>query len=364
MNDKIFDGTDKALSSLCALYAKYGFKQYRMSKFEEYDLYVKNKDFLISENVITFTDTDGKLLALKPDVTLSIIKNGKDGDGVQKVYYNEHVYRVSKGTHSFKEFMQVGLERLGEIDDYALSEILLLATKSLETVSDEYVLDISHLGVVKGVLDQINLSNIGKKKVIEYLGEKNAHGVISVCEEENISEKNRELLKKLVTVYGVTEKVLNEIEDLSINENTKKSIEQLKKVVGALNLMGVGDKIRIDFSVVNDMNYYNGLVFKGFISGIPTGILSGGQYDNLMEKMGRRDRAVGFAVYLDELEKLFPDKKDFDVDVVVEYGVQADIELINQTVKNIIDGGESALALNKIPQNLKYKRKVKIEEGE
>ncbi len=363
MNRKIFDSTDKALSSLCALYSKYGFKQYRMSKFEEYDLYVKNKDFLISESVITFTDTDGKLLALKPDVTLSIIKNGKDGEGTQKVYYNEHVYRVSKGTRSFKEFMQVGLERLGDIDDYALSEILLLATKSLDELSDEYVLDISHLGVVKGVLDAINLSDEGKKKVIEYLGEKNAHGVLSVCEDENISKENCELLKKLVTVYGNPEKVLKEIKDLSIDQNTLKSIAQLEKIVGALKLMGVGEKIRIDFSVVNDMNYYNGIVFKGFISGIPTGILSGGQYDNLMNKMGRHDRAVGFAVYLDELERLFPDKKDFDVDVVIEYDANANIEMVNQTVKKIVDGGESALALCKIPTNLKYKRKVKIEEG-
>lgn len=363
MNGKFFDSTDKALSSLCALYSKYGFKQYHMSKFEEYELYVKNKDFLISENVITFTDTDGKLLALKPDVTLSIIKNGKDGDGTQKVYYNEHVYRVSKGTRSFKEFRQVGLECLGDIDDYALSEVLLLATKSLETISGDFVLDISHLGVVKGILDALNLSETGKKKIIEFLGEKNAHGVCGVCEEENVSETNRELLKKLVTVYGSPKKVLEEINCLSIDENTKKAIDQLKKIIGALNLMGVADKIRIDFSVVNDMNYYNGIVFKGFISGIPTGILSGGQYDNLMCKMGRRDKAVGFAVYLDEIERLFPEKNDFDVDVVVEYTNNANIERINQTVKKIIDGGESVLALLKIPKNLKYKRKIKIEEG-
>ena len=59
----------------------------------------------------------------------------------------------------------------------------------------------------------------------------------------------------------------------------------------------------IDFSVVNDMNYYNGIVFKGYIKGIPAGILSGGQYDSLLVKMGRRSRAAGFAVYMDLLER-------------------------------------------------------------
>ena len=95
--------------TLRALYAEHGYEKYRMSKFDEYDLYVRNKDFLVSESVITFTDTDGKLLALKPDVTLSILKNAKLQGGAMKVYYNENVYRVSKGTRTYKEIMQVGL---------------------------------------------------------------------------------------------------------------------------------------------------------------------------------------------------------------------------------------------------------------
>ena len=94
---------EKTVFSLRELYGKYGYSQYKMSKFEEYDLYVRNKDFLISDHVITFTDTNGKLMALKPDVTLSIIKNSKDlPETVQKVYYDENVYRVSKGIQSFK----------------------------------------------------------------------------------------------------------------------------------------------------------------------------------------------------------------------------------------------------------------------
>ena len=66
---------EKVIFALRELYSKYGYAQFKMSKFEEYDLYVKNKDFLVSDSVITFNDTNGKLLALKPDVTLSIIKN-------------------------------------------------------------------------------------------------------------------------------------------------------------------------------------------------------------------------------------------------------------------------------------------------
>ena len=73
--DMSFTFQEKVMFGLRSLYRSYGYTQYKMSKFEEYDLYAKNKDFLISDGVITFTDTNGKLMALKPDVTLSIIKN-------------------------------------------------------------------------------------------------------------------------------------------------------------------------------------------------------------------------------------------------------------------------------------------------
>ena len=357
---RVFNGTDRAVFNLRALYGDYGFKQYRMSKFEKYDLYAKNKDFLVSDNVITFTDTDGVLMALKPDVTLSIIKNGKDGAGVEKVYYNENVYRVSKGTRSFKEFMQVGLECFGDIDEYEISEVLFLAVKSLETVSNDYILDLSHLAVVKGVMEKFNLSADGVKKITAYLAEKNAQGVFSACKEEGLDDQSAELIKKLVTVYGAPEKVIKEFKSLDLGEKANKAICQLERLINALCTLDVSDKIRIDFSVVNDMNYYNGIVFNGFVSGIPTSIISGGQYDNLMAKFGRKDRAIGFAVYLDELKKLASDENGFDVDVAIEYGATNDIALINKKVKEITSGGESVFASKKIPQTLKYKRLVKL----
>ena len=114
IDENILKSEEKAIYSLRSLYKKYGYMPFKMSKFEEYELYVRNKDFLISDRIITFNDTNGKLLALKPDVTLSIIKNGDDKPGIkQKVYYNENVYRVSGSTHQFKEIMQTGLECIG-----------------------------------------------------------------------------------------------------------------------------------------------------------------------------------------------------------------------------------------------------------
>ena len=147
---------ERAVFALGSLYRKFGYSRYKMSKFEEYDLYVRNKDFLVSDSVITFTDTDGKLLALKPDVTLSIIKNSKIEGGCQKVYYNENVYRISDSTHSYKEIMQVGLECIGEVDMYHVGEVLSLACESLKTISDECVLDVSSIDIVSSLIDAMS----------------------------------------------------------------------------------------------------------------------------------------------------------------------------------------------------------------
>ena len=347
------NGIERAVNLLCALYSDYGFTQYKMSKFEEYDLYVKNKDFLVSKNVITFTDTDGKLMALKPDVTLSIIKNGSYGEGVEKLFYNETVYRVSKGTKSFKEFMQVGLECLGEIDDYQVSEALFLAAKSLESLSQRFVLDISHLGIVKGVLDQLNINQSAKSEILSYIGEKNIQAVKSVCERERVNEAQSAAVRTLVEVYGNPDIVIEKLKGLNLSGETACALTELENIINALKAFGLKDKINVDFSVIDDMNYYNGIVFKGFISGIPTAILSGGQYDKLMQKMGKNSRAIGFAVYLDELEKLFDASSGLVVDVAIEYGNKSASE-VSKKVKELREAGKTVVALKKVPQNMRY----------
>ena len=357
----VLSSGEKAVYNLRQLYMGYGYSQYKMSKFEEYDLYVRNKDYLVSDSVITFNDTDGKLLALKPDVTLSIIKNGKDEpSGLQKVCYGENVYRPSEGTRAFKEIMQVGLECQGDIDDYVILEVLTLALKSLEKISDDYALDISHLQIVSCVLDDANLSSDGKKQILTAFGQKNLKEVLDVCMNNGVSEGQTNLLKELLTTYGSIDKVMPKLEKLKLTGLAKEAFDKLKLILNQLSKTSDTTKINVDFSVVNNMNYYNGIVFKGFVSGLANGILSGGQYDTLMQKMGKKSGAIGFAVYLDQLEKLSKDTNCYDVDVVVLYDQNSSLQSVSDMVEKIKDSGESVLAIKVLPQRLKYKRLIKV----
>ena len=133
---------ERIVFALREMFRRHGYQQFKMRKFEEYDLYARNKDFLVSDNIITFTDLNGALMALKPDVTLSIVRSSRDGAGVQKVYYNENVYRVSAAARGFREILQTGIECIGDVDDFCIAETLQLAIESLRHISPDCVLDI------------------------------------------------------------------------------------------------------------------------------------------------------------------------------------------------------------------------------
>ena len=334
---------ERAVSALKNLYESYGYSQYKMSKFEEYELYVRNKSFLVSNHIITFTDVGGSLMALKPDVTLSIVKNSPETEeGIRKVYYNENVYRVPKGALSFKEIMQAGLECIGDLDNYAVAEVLTLAVKSLETVSSDYVLDVSHMGMLSTLIDEIGLSAKGKEAILNCIGEKNIHGIDAVCAAE---EKSADTVKKLVSM-----KILK---DSSVYSEAL----ELSKILSA-----VCGKVRIDFSVVDDMNYYSDIVFKGFINGIPTDVLTGGRYDNLMKKMGKCSGAIGFAVYLDLLEELNDDAPEYDGDVLVLYDGNTDLKKLVEFTAELTESGKSVSARKNAPKELKYKEIIDLRE--
>ncbi len=349
---------ERVLFALRALYRKYGYSQFKMSKFEEYDLYVRNKDFLVSDGIITFTDTDGRLMALKPDVTLSIIKNTRDLPGcVQKVCYSENVYRISGSTRCFKEIMQTGLECIGDVDLYCLCEVISLAAESLRVIDEAFVLDLSHMGVVSALVDNLGLDADARAQALTCIGEKNADGIRKLC-----PGGNADGVLALIAAQGAPQEAIAALRPWCAEGAAKAALDELEAVTGTLSAIGCAG-LRIDFSIVNDMNYYNGIVFRGYIDGIPSGVLSGGQYDKLMQRMGRRARAVGFAIYMDLLERLADAPQPYDVDTVLLYDAAADAVALSQAVRLLADSGRSVVVQRSVPEKLKYRQLLRFKDG-
>ncbi len=355
---------EQAVFLLRSLYSKYGYKQYKMRKFEEYDLYVRNKDFLISDSVITFTDTNGKLMALKPDVTLSIVKNTKDSEGsVQKVYYDENVYRVSKGTHSYKEIKQAGLECIGDIDSYCVCEVLSLAVKSLMTISENCVVDVSDLAILFAVYDYIGLSYEARKKMTSLISDKNTHEMKRLCADMSVSDENTALLEELISYNGTPDEVLPKLKIMAGKTGAQAEFTEFESVVSSLD-KELQSKLRIDFSVVSDINYYNGIVFKGFIDKIPDSVLTGGRYDSLMQSMSRKSKAIGFAVYIDMLERFNAKEQKFDYDAVLLYSEKDGIAAVKDAAQSLRNEYGCVFTAKKLPEKATYGKLFELRNGE
>jgi ATP phosphoribosyltransferase len=287
------------------LYEQAGFCKYHMGRFEEYGLYQENRRFLSSEQVITFTDLDGRLLALKPDVTISIAKNAQvETGGCGRYYYTENVYRPSQESHTFREISQMGLECIGAVDGAVTAQTVSLALQSLALTGRDSVLELSHMGFVTGLFDAVGASESVRPRLLTCIRDKNAHELQLTAEGAGLSRQGIDALRRLSALTGPWESVLTAAEPLALNAAMGAALSELRTLCETLARQGQTDNLKLDLSLVNDMEYYNGLVLQGYLAGMPRAVLKGGRYDPLAEQFRPGARAVGFALYLDELDRL------------------------------------------------------------
>jgi len=204
--DKLFNAMtreEKIYYEIRRNFERCGYLPFMMRKFEEYSLYADNLSFLRSEYIITFTDKDGKLLALKPDVTLSIVKNTKaTKDRNEKLYYKENVYRLDKQSGEYKEINQLGLECIGRLDLCAVIEITELALSSLAAIDESYVLEISDMGIVTNLLKEYGVDKSTAEELFDKIRKKSADGIVGVAKARNLEENVSKILCMLVECSG------------------------------------------------------------------------------------------------------------------------------------------------------------------
>lgn len=286
------------------LYEKAGFARYHMGRFEEYGLYQENRRFLASDQVITFTDLDGRLLALKPDVTLSIAKNVPvEGDGCGRFYYVENVYRPSQESHTFQEISQMGLECIGAVDEAVTAQTASLAIQSLALTGRGFVMELSHMGFVTGLFDAVGAPESVRPQLLACVRDKNFHELKKTAQAAGLPRQGIDALCRLGTLAGDWRQVLAEAEPLALNAAMGAALSELRSLCETLTDHGEGKHLRLDLSLANDMEYYNGLVLQGYLEGLPRAVLKGGRYDPLAAQFRPGGRAIGFALYLNELDR-------------------------------------------------------------
>ena len=308
LKDKILRKEERIALQLRELYEEAGYQFLRLASFEDYRFYLEQKNFLSGGDVIKFTGSDGRLLALNPDVTLSIVKNTPSGASRQ-VYYNENVYRHIRKSDEYRQINQVGIEVLGEVDQETELKVVLLALQSLAKIGPGK-LELSHSGLITAILDLFSTPLRGK--VFTRIKNKNLPELAQLAIEDGIAKERIEQMIAMMKLSGDLFTMLPQVESVVADwPAAQKAVTELAQVVQALQEVALPEKVQLlfDLSTVNDTNYYSGLILQGFIENIPQALLFGGRYDGLLKALDKSQQAIGFGIHLDMLERC-PDKPE------------------------------------------------------
>jgi tRNA synthetase class II (G H P and S) len=311
---------DLVLLDIRKMYDLYGYKRISLPSFEEYDLYNENKDF-IDRNILTVMSPNGKLLALRPDITLSVAKKISKDQSLKysKIYYQENTYNLTKYT-GYEEDEQLGIELIGKESVFLDFEIVDLAVKSLDIINEKSLIVLSHAGFISSIFDNLNLEYEVKEEIFDCINKKNSHDIKNILENNKfISENVKELIYKIPELSGDLDDITKELSKYGINDNIKKILLELKQLNNLLLKFHKRSKIVFDFSVIKNLNYYNGIILQGYIEGFPNVILTGGRYDRLFEKFGVDTGAVGFAILTDSLKGYYKDEDKNDFEILIAY---------------------------------------------
>ena len=311
---------DLVLLDIRKMYDLYGYKRISLPSFEEYDLYNENKDF-IDRNILTVMSPNGKLLALRPDITLSVAKKISKDQSLKysKIYYQENTYNLTKYT-GYEEDEQLGIELIGKESVFLDFEIVDLAVKSLDIINEKSLIVLSHAGFISSIFDNLNLEYEVKEEIFDCINKKNSHDIKKILENNKfISENVKKLIYKIPELSGDLDDITKELSKYGINDNIKKILLELKQLNNLLLKFHKRSKIVFDFSVIKNLNYYNGIILQGYIEGFPNVILTGGRYDRLFEKFGVDTGAVGFAILTDSLKGYYKDEDKNDFEILIAY---------------------------------------------
>ncbi len=330
---------DLVLLNLKKLYDSYGYKKIILPAFDEYDLYNENRDFISGNNILTIMNPSGRLLALRPDITLSVAKKISREQSLkyEKIYYSENVYKSVK-YKGYEEVEQLGVELIGKDSLFLNFEIANLAMKSLEIINKNYIAIFSHVGFVSSIFEGLDLEYEVQEEIFKCIEGKNIHDIRKILSKINIKEETKELICVLPELSGNLDLICQKLSEYVINDKIKNILEELKGLYGLLKKFHKESNIIFDFSIVKNLNYYNGIIIQGFIEGMPNIILTGGRYDKLFEKFGVDNGAIGFAILTDNLKGYFKEEEKKDFDILLIYD-DSDFEKLTEIIDNFVAKG-------------------------
>lgn len=308
---KLVDGTADYLPSECynffALsdklmdsFVRRGFLRVDTPILERHELFSKPECGVNINNCFKLTDYDGALLVMRPDMTMPIARlaTTKIPDASHaKFCYSAKSFRFDKGSSSaLREFTQVGVEIFAPSDAYVDADCIVMAIEGLKNAGlNEFQIEIGHVGYFKGLISALNLTKEDEKTVIELVNSKDKFGLELFIKKRNDNNKYWDKIANLPLEFGSADMLKRIADNIDISESAE-AIENLLKINDYVVGLGYGDYVSYDLSLVNGVQYYSGVVFKGITKYFGKSFLAGGRYDGLCKAFNKDLPATGFAI--------------------------------------------------------------------
>lgn len=271
---------------------------------EYYDLFLTDSSGISAESMFKTTDNSGKIVVVRPDSTLPIarlVSTRMQNEILPvRLYYNQAVYRNNPSlTGRSNEIMQMGIELIGSKGKRADLEVITTAVQCLKAVCDDFRIEVGHSMLFISLIDSLSADTDLKEKIKNYIENKNFSALNYTLDklEQNDTVK---AIRKLPSLFG-GEEVFEKAEKIIKLPEALKALEYLKNLYKDLSSLDISDKIIVDLGLVQQNEYYSGIVFSGYTLGYGDAILSGGRYDKIFSEFDSSMGASGFAVNINHL---------------------------------------------------------------
>lgn len=278
-----------------------GFSPVLSAGLEYYETFSGKENAVPEERMFKMTDTDGKLLVLRPDTTLSIARIAAtklNSDRARLSYFADKYDLENGGGLSSREIYQAGVECLGEEGAFSDAQCIAFAIECLKEAGlRDFIIDIGHVGYFKGLLEESGLSPFEAEDVRACINRKDTMNAERLLKKVGVSGDALNNILALPALFGGRE-VFSVAEALTHNHCARKAVEELKNIDRLLTQMGYEGYISYDLGMIKPLSYYSGILFSGLVKDLGAPVLSGGRYDNLADAFGKHMPAVGFAMGL------------------------------------------------------------------
>ncbi len=308
-------------SALTAQFRRRGYAEVSTPEVEFYDLFLQSGNPMPQEAMLKLIDRSGKIMVMRPDCTAPIARVAATKLQAmplpQRLYYDQTVFR-SGAEHrgGSSEIAQCGVELIGAAGGKADLEMVALAVDALRSCGvARFHVELGHAGFFRALAARMDMDGETVEQMRQLIEGKNFAALNDLLEPYQ-GRSAYAALKRLSRLFGGVE-VLDEAEALAGEHET---LEYLRSLWTELEAAGYGNYLRFDLGLVHQIDYYTGVVFRGYVEGAGNAVLSGGRYDGLAAAFGRSAPATGFAIDVDAVAACLEAEEPPKLEVLVHFG--------------------------------------------